>query len=149
MKEVTERLGALWNQLVPREGPAETVAGELTRAMNRIIYRWRNDGDRVGVGYGMETCNAAARYIIQKAEPIAPSVAQAVRDIWGDDSNDPDYEKHLMRAAKKVIAFIEKHYELWDVVNEEDMLNYKTEEDVAPPDDDADEFEHYGEEDID
>ncbi|MBQ5474718.1 MAG: hypothetical protein IIT65_08430, partial [Lachnospiraceae bacterium] len=47
-------------------GAAETEGGELTRAMNRVIYRWYNDGDQIMEGYGRETCNAAARAILKK-----------------------------------------------------------------------------------
>ena len=37
----------LWRRLVPAEGKANTVAGEVLRAVSRLYYRWYNDGDRV------------------------------------------------------------------------------------------------------
>lgn len=35
----------LFNLLVPAEGPADTEAGELVRCLNRLGYRFFNDGD--------------------------------------------------------------------------------------------------------
>ena len=58
----------IWEQLcnehVPTSGMASTVGGEILRAMSRIIYRFYNDGDMVGVGYGNETCNSSDRYLL-------------------------------------------------------------------------------------
>ena len=45
-------LDALFEELVPGEGKAETVAGEIVRAVEHIAYRYDNDGDRIGIGYG-------------------------------------------------------------------------------------------------
>lgn len=35
----------LWNKYVPASGTAETIGGEILRAMSRIIYRFYNDGE--------------------------------------------------------------------------------------------------------
>ena len=58
-----QRINELFEELVPPQGKAGTVAGEIIRAVCRIHYRNWNDGDHIGVGYGRETCNAAARYL--------------------------------------------------------------------------------------
>ena len=63
MTAAETRISALFDELVPASGKADTVAGEIIRAVNRIAYRNSNDGDHVGVGYGNETCNPAARYL--------------------------------------------------------------------------------------
>ncbi len=78
-----ERINQLFEELVPASGKAENLAGELVRAMARIGYRWYNDGDQVGIGYGRETCNPAARFLIHKVKcynkvypkPASPSGA--------------------------------------------------------------------------
>ena len=49
-----------FDYLVPREGTAPTVAGEIYRAIARIIYRDFNDGDKFYEGYGRETCGSSA-----------------------------------------------------------------------------------------
>lgn len=53
--------------LVPSSGPADTNRGEIVRAFQRLEYRWYNDGDEPGDGYGNETCNSSARYLVDVA----------------------------------------------------------------------------------
>ena len=55
MTKNEERINKLFEELVPVSGKAESLAGELIRAMSRIAYRFYNDGDQVGMGYGKET----------------------------------------------------------------------------------------------
>ena len=43
--EYQDAYGDLYDQLVPGEGKADTVEGELLRAVGKIIYRHGNDGD--------------------------------------------------------------------------------------------------------
>ena len=47
MTKNEERLSKLFKELVPDMGKAESLAGELVRAINRIGYRFCNDGDMV------------------------------------------------------------------------------------------------------
>lgn len=54
-------LHEMFERLVPDCGSCETVAGEIVRALTKIVYRFYNAGDYIGVGN--ETCNAAARYL--------------------------------------------------------------------------------------
>lgn len=75
-----ERINELFEELVPESGKAESLAGELVRAMARIGYRWYNDGDQVGIGYGRETCNPAARFLIHKGNK---EVGDLAASIWG------------------------------------------------------------------
>ena len=62
-----KKINALFGDLVPSSGKCDSLAGEMVRAAARIGYRFVNDGDQIGIGYGKETCNAAARFLIQKA----------------------------------------------------------------------------------
>ena len=59
MTKNEERINELFKELVPETGKADSLAGELVRAMSRIGYRFYNDGDQLGIGYGKETCNPA------------------------------------------------------------------------------------------
>ena len=70
-----ERINQLFEELVPASGKAENLAGELVRAMARIGYRWYNDGNQVGIGYGRETCNPAARFLIHKGNKEVSDLA--------------------------------------------------------------------------
>ena len=96
----------LRDRLVPACGMANTVAGEIIRAMDRLIYRYYNDGDRPYDGYGNETCNGSFRYL---------------RDILGQEMPDfedakykpaDEYEELLDELATNVKEFIEARPEL-------------------------------------
>lgn len=55
-----------FRRLVPANGNCNTLRGEILRAANKIGYRLYNDGDKVGSGYGHQTCDPAARFLIKK-----------------------------------------------------------------------------------
>lgn len=138
-----EKINELFEELVPDSGKAATVAGEIIRAISRIGYRNSNDGDHVGVGYGKETCNPAARYLMKKA---GEEVADAIADLWGLEPDDL-YDERLAEVEEEVIAYIEKHPELKEIENTEDMWDYRNEYDDA--DDEWDEDDEYYEDEYD
>lgn len=45
MTKNEERINKLFKELVPETGKADSLAGELVRAMSRIGYRFYNDGE--------------------------------------------------------------------------------------------------------
>lgn len=56
-------------EMVPSEGKADTIAGELVRAYARLWYRWYNDGDTFFTGYGYtDTCSASAAFICEHTD---------------------------------------------------------------------------------
>lgn len=63
-KNIFDALSELFKKLVPASGKADTVAGEVVRALNRIIYRFKNDGDVFYEGYGLETVAPSLQYIL-------------------------------------------------------------------------------------
>lgn len=127
MTAAETRISALFDELVPASGKADTVAGEIIRAVSRIAYRNSNDGDHVGVGYGNETCNPAARYLGEVAgnhgDPAGNRVQQAVIDMLGIRS-DGLYDKAVETLEEAVLAFLDEHPELKTTPNTEDMLDY-------------------------
>ena len=56
IKELDSIEQELSNNLVPASGKANTLGGEMLRAIQRLIYRYFNDGDVLTQGYGIETC---------------------------------------------------------------------------------------------
>lgn len=120
MTALEQRIHALFEELVPASGKADTVAGEIIRAVSRIAYRNSNDGDHVGVGYGNETCNPAARYL---GEVAGSHVQQAVIDMWGV-ADDDRYNKAVENLEEKVLAYLDEHPELKTTANSEDMWDY-------------------------
>lgn len=140
MTTLENKINALFEELVPARGKADTVAGEIIRAVSRIGYRNYNDGDHIGVGYGKETCNPAARYL---GEVAGSAVQQAVLDMWGVRDDDR-YDRLLEALEEKVLAFLDEHPELKGKPNTEDMFDYRDErEDEDDEDDDEDDEEDW------
>lgn len=117
MENALEKLNALFEELVPDMGSAETKAGELVRAVSRIGYRFYNDGDKIGVGYGNDTCNAAARYIMNEFKD--QEFSWTVNGMWGLVS-DKFYEKGLGLLIEQVVSYIESNPELKKEKNDGD-----------------------------
>lgn len=117
-----ERINTLFEELVPASGKADTVAGEIIRAISRIRYRNYNDGDHVGVGYGKETCNPAARYLMARAgENVEKLIAVKV---WGEE-DDNCYNIALSELEDAVLEYLDQHPELKTTANSEDMWDYR------------------------
>lgn len=142
MKKNEERINKLFKELVPETGKANSLAGELIRAMSRIAYRFYNDGDQVGIGYGKETCNPAARFLMAKGNKRVSSLATA---IWGIFSEDA-YEDLLDLLAGSVADYVEQTPALRDTPTD-DMWDYRTDEDED--DDWEEEEDDYEEEEYD
>lgn len=134
MTMTEDRLNELFEELVPASGKADTVAGEIVRAITRIGYRNYNDGDHIGVGYGRETCNPAARYL---AEKCGGTVSEAVYRIWGVIL-DESYDRGLAALEETVLSYLEEHPELRATTNEEDMWDYRDSREDVDEDDEED-----------
>ena len=113
-EEQKKEWAAMENRLMPGSGKAETVAGEIIRATDRIWYRWWNDGDKINVGYGRETCNGTARYLEKIRGTDFPV------EIWGGRLNDDVYTKFTDGLVDEMYAFLKAHPELETTPNSED-----------------------------
>lgn len=136
LNDTEKKLTDLFDELVPVSGKADTAAGEIVRAVNRIVYRNWNDGDHIGVGYGRETCNPAARFLLAKCNG---DVEDAICKMWGV-TNDERYDECIDVLEKAVLAFLDAHPELKETENHEDMWDYRTDEDVDDYEDDEEEY---------
>jgi len=58
----------IFDKLVPGYGAASTIEGEMLRAYAKINYRFCNDGDVVGIGYGKETTGAPYAFLMDMAK---------------------------------------------------------------------------------
>lgn len=101
-------------RLMPGSGKADTVAGEIIRAADRIWYRWYNDGDKINVGYGKETCNGTARYL----EKIRG--AEFPAEVWNGSLGEDAYTKFTEDLVAEMYAFIKARPELEATPNAED-----------------------------
>lgn len=129
-----------FDELVPAQGKADTVAGEIVRAFARINYRFYNDGDMVNDGYGKETCNAAARYLIKHTND---NIADIVIEMW-NTWNETAYRESLENLEIAVFNYINANPELKTTANKTDFWDYFDKyEDVDDTEEDDDYYEDY------
>ena len=126
-----ERINDLFEELVPASGKADSLAGELVRAVSRIGYRFFNDGDQLGIGYGKETCNPAGRFLIAKAPR---EIGDLVAGLWGMYS-EAGYEAVLDILTGKVADYVESHPELREQPTE-DMWSFRNADEDEEEEDD-------------
>lgn len=115
-----DALDKLFDELVPKSGKAESLAGELVRAASRICYRFFNDGDMVGVGYGKETCNPAARFLLSHGNACIRSLTQDLLNALTEEA----YQLILVPFATAVADYIAANPKLRDIPTD-DMWDYK------------------------
>jgi len=120
MKEekLDERLSKLFNLLVPGSGRCDTVEGEMLRAINKIIYRFYNDGDMYFEGYGCETAGPPHSYLVN----VSPLKTQ-LRLIFEAHVFEPSkYEDVIYQALEVILDFVDGSFGIHEI-NTVDMLD--------------------------
>ena len=146
-KSREERLEQLFEELVPASGKADSLAGEIVRAVMRIGYRYFNDGDQIGIGYGKETCNSAARFLLTYVQDH--EIVKVVRAMWGCYS-ELMYSMALNELVGMVNKYVDEHPELretetvdmWDLYDKREDVDDSWEEDDEDDEYDEDEGEY-------
>lgn len=111
--------------LVPSEGKAETVAGEMVRAMMRVLYRDYNDGDKFMAGYGLQTCGSSMCYLVEMMPDAWADYAQRAvdeADKYMDD--DAAYTQLITDLSDSLVEYLCKHPELFYTLNDEDSRDH-------------------------
>lgn len=123
-------IDAFFKNLVPASGKADTKAGELIRATMRLLYRDYNDGDVYFSGYGIETCGAAASYLVDKGFESLIEFAEEHKDedIYDNPNFENIYTQFLNDLADEVIDEIRDTPTLLIEPNDEDMLKWPSED---------------------
>ena len=101
--ELEKRNDALYDKLVPSMGDAETVEGEMLRAINKIIYRWFNDGDKYYEGYGTETAGPAHSFLVNANHPQRSAMVRLFKEFVSDE----EYERMLNDILDVILDHIE------------------------------------------
>jgi len=106
--EYQDAYGDLYDQLVPKQGKADTVEGELLRAVGKIIYRHGNDGDNFSnssyewiekhVGkfdHLDDMADKVVLYVLNKKGDYTPNNVDWVMDIadYGPGEHEKDWEQ--------------------------------------------------------
>lgn len=119
-EEVEKKLTELHDSLVPASGMADTIEGELVRAINKIWYRYFNDGDFFFKGYGLETVAPSMNYLTDSVvgNEVKPSAKKmlSVRSKLSskrfsfpgqfEEATDP-YLRGIVQIAETIIKYIE------------------------------------------
>lgn len=123
---LTPENNKIWEQLedeyVPKTGKAETIGGEILRAMDRIIYRFYNDGDMVGVNYGNTTCNGSDRYLCN----VVPGYVTLDQFYEGQEK---EYENQMLKDHRLVFTYLMNNKEVFEQPNTVDSREI-SEEDI-------------------
>ena len=122
MDNIDAKMEFLFDKLVPQSGKADTKAGELVRAMEKIRYRDWNDGDIFYAGYGKETAGPAAEYLCMNANT---AIDNDIDNIVGYELRDDEYTSALNKMAEHLVDFLIENPELLATPNDKDMLNCK------------------------
>lgn len=112
-KDPTEdALDKLFKKLVPSAGKADTVEGELVRAIMRVWYRYYNDGDYFFRGYGKETAGSSATYLKNAGIPGLKVAINKAQKEAGKPYNEDEYSEkdgylnNLKDAAKIIVEYV-------------------------------------------
>lgn len=138
----------LFDELVPSMGKADTEGGEIMRAVNRIQYRYWNDGDIAGHGYGKQTVNPAVRFLDFVVDRLKSCTFRTLVNkfqdyVDGTYVSDSEYDEKVKELVKESIIYIAQKG-LYDKSNERDMFDYAIPE-VDKEDDYEDEDDFFGE----
>ena len=129
----------LCDKYVPINGNADTLGGEIVRAINRIVYRYYNDGDTVDRYCGNEYNHLRA------CDTFLKTYCPAYHSL--SSINELEYEKNLCDRLKKVLDYLIANPNVFEIPNSTDCIanapyepwEYDDEEDYDY-DDDEDEY---------
>lgn len=116
-----DKLSVLFDLLVPSRGKADTVAGEIVRAINRIVYRYWNDGDLFYKGYGEETCGSSASYLAK----VVPGIKEDFLNLVEEEKEEGDYFDDLLGIGNKIVDYLVNSPEVFEEPNEDNSVSFE------------------------
>ena len=95
----------LINLYMPTQGEGDTMASQAVTAINKLIYKWYNDGDVFDNTYRMQGwCNdlsSYANWLCKYLGWTVASILEVITEEWCD--NDDTYEDLLKDLADTVL----------------------------------------------
>lgn len=111
--DISELRTTLYDALVLPQGKSDTIAGEMIRAVNRIGYRFFNDGEVYFAGYGLETVGSPAIYLSELNPALETLIIKVYPENYTVSTNkDMSYQNFITTLETRVIAIIQKTPEL-------------------------------------
>lgn len=131
----------MYDRYVPACGKAATLGGEILRAINRIIYKFYNDGDTTARYYSSSYNHSyGAELFLEKYVPGY----DPTRDIM----DDAEFEEKASQNLKRVLEYLKSNPALFETVNNENFLDLSPEEEWEDEEDyDEDYEDEWGDED--
>jgi hypothetical protein len=114
----------LFDAFVPQEGHADTLGGEIVRAMNKIGYRWFNDGDYFYRGYGKETAGPAAAFLADQTNEKISDFLESIPDTVYESSDEEETYEYLLGQLEDMILDFVLDSDVLIQPNEYDMLEW-------------------------
>lgn len=115
----------------------------MLRAINRIAYRYFNDGDYYWTGYGCETAGPAHSFLYNASHPLRTKV----RELFDAYDNDRLLESKYVKVLEDVLEVILDYIERQDGNYSEnilgDMLDYEPVFENYEDDDEEDEDDYW------
>jgi len=131
-----------FDELIPSQGKCDTLEGEMLRAINRIIYRYYNDGDIFYRGYGIETAGPAESFLTGSSE-IPQNLRSQFEQLLDPnqftneyEEGGKEYEHNIEEVLNIILTYIQSKEGNY-TPNSEDMLDF----DPNFEDDEEDEYE--------
>lgn len=122
--QLIDELSLLFEENVPLRGKAKTTFGEIVRALNKIAYRFYNDGDRASVGYGKKTVDPSLAYLYK----VYPHASHFIEELFTVGSYD-EYEEALTELLEVFVKELKSNKSKYEnISNKEDCISFDTEE---------------------
>ena len=106
----------MFERFVPWSGKANTIGGEIVRAINRICYRFYNDGDTVAHYYGNEYNLSWACDDFLAKHVKGYNEMKDIEDEW-------EFEDALAENFNYIAEYLKAHEELFTTENTIDCLD--------------------------
>lgn len=93
-----DKFEEITDKYMPSSGEGETKASQLVTAINKLVYKWYNDGDVYDNTYSMDGwCNDLSSYAnwIYKNYPESQGILENIANIITDE----EYEQILKQLA--------------------------------------------------
>lgn len=124
---VTNKFNEMFDKYVPGEGKANTVGGEILRAVNRIAYRNFNDGDYFWYDYGIETCGSSAIYLFKTNDTFRKWIRSNILYEYGEFEVEDLFEITIKYLENNTDLFKEHNkVDSTQDYKEEALKNYTT-----------------------
>lgn len=93
-----DKFNGVINKYMPDRGEGETMASQIVTAINKLIYKWYNDGDVFDNTHALQGwCNNLSSYANWLAKNVTG--AEEILDNIFTATGDDDYELLLQKLA--------------------------------------------------